>query len=120
MAEGSPSKTAVVAQVIKHWPARVGMASAKDWVEKPNSKHDTPGRPSGVRSVSRRLSMPASTSQAITDEAKPVKLRAAVSAQYSSCAVMMTRAKRMPKASANVSSISVEPIFNKVSLSASL
>jgi hypothetical protein len=47
--------------------------------------------------------MPASTLHPITDVAKPVSDCAAVRAQAGDCAVMMARAARMSKASANVS-----------------
>ncbi len=47
----------------------------------------------------------------MTDEPKPVNSRSAASSQCASCAVTISRLYFMPKASANVSSISVEPIF---------
>ena len=49
--------------------------------------------------------MPASTLQPITDVAKPVMDWAAVRAQVEEPAVINTRAARMSKASANVSTI---------------
>ena len=49
--------------------------------------------------------MPASTLQPITDVAKPVMDWAAVRAQAGELAVINTRAARMSKASANVSTI---------------
>ena len=49
--------------------------------------------------------MPASTLQPMTDVAKPVIDSPAVRAQAGDCAVITTRAARMPNASANVSTI---------------
>src|SRR5690348_1478093 len=66
----------------------------------------TPGRPSGVsRSVNTR-SIPASHLHPITDVAKPVRLSAASRAQRGVPPVMTSRATRIVKASANVSSMS--------------
>jgi hypothetical protein len=64
-----------------------------------------PGRPSSVSSGAISASMPASTLHPITEVAKPVIACAAVLTHAGDCAVMMTRAARMPKASANVSTI---------------
>ena len=64
-----------------------------------------PGRPSGVSLAERRFSIPASQPQAMTEVAKPVRLRAAVSAHSGVSAVMIRRVARMPKASAKVSSM---------------
>ena len=49
--------------------------------------------------------MPASTLHPMTEVAKPVIDWAAVRAHAADCAVITTRAARMPKASANVSTI---------------
>ena len=49
--------------------------------------------------------MPASTLHPMTDVAKPVIDCAAICAHAGDCAVITTRAARMPKASANVSTI---------------
>ena len=64
-----------------------------------------PGRPSGVSDAGISASIPASTLHPITEVANPVIDCAAVCAHAGDCAVMMTRAPRMPKASANVSTI---------------
>jgi len=72
---------------------------------KANSSTLMPGRPSGVSSGAISASIPASTLQPITDVAKPVIESAAVLAHAGDCAVMTTRAPRMPKASAKVSTI---------------
>ena len=72
----------------------------------------TPGRPSSVSSAGTSRSMPASAPQAITEVAKPVMVRAAISAHFSVGAVMMMRVPTMGKASANVSTISTPLIFS--------
>ena len=64
-----------------------------------------PGRPSGVSDAGISASMPASTLHPITEVANPVIDCAAVCAHAGDCAVMTTREPRMPKASANVSTI---------------
>jgi hypothetical protein len=61
--------------------------------------------------------MPASTLHPMTDVAKPVIERAAVSAHSLVCAVITTRAARMPNASAKVSTILTPPRWNPVPVS---
>ena len=60
--------------------------------------------------------MPASQPQAMTDVAKPVRLAAAVAAQFGSAAVITRRVAVMPNASANVSSISTPLMITPVAL----
>src|SRR3990172_11018053 len=71
-----------------------------------------PGRPSGVSLGESLPSMPASAPQAITEVAKPVMVRAAVSAQAGVDAVMTMRVPTMGKASAKVSTILTPLSFN--------
>ena len=77
-----------------------------------NSSTATPGRPSSVSSGDSVRSMPASAPQAITEVAKPVMVRAAISAHSSDGAVMMIRVPTMGKASAKVSTMMTPLIFN--------
>ena len=72
----------------------------------------TPGRPSSVSSGDSVRSMPASAPQAITEVAKPVMVRAAISAHSSDGAVMMIRVPTMGKASAKVSTMVMPLIFS--------
>ncbi len=69
------------------------------------SRTATPGLASGVSSGVSRRSIAASHLQAMTEVANPVSFVAAASAHFSVRPVMITRAARMPKASANVSSM---------------
>ena len=77
-----------------------------------NSSTATPGRPSSVSSGDSVRSMPASAPQAITEVAKPVMVRAAISAHSSDGAVMMIRVPTMGKASAKVSTMVTPLIFS--------
>ena len=70
-----------------------------------NMSADTPGRASGVSSGVSSRSMAASHLQAMTEVAKPVSFSAAARAHFMVRAVITTRAARMPKASAKVSSM---------------
>ena len=67
-------------------------------------KTRTPGRPSGVSSVHLAIDA-ASQPHPITEVANPVIVRAACRAHRVLSAVMITAVARMPKASANVSSM---------------
>ena len=64
-----------------------------------------PGRPSGVADAGSSTSIAASQPQPITEVAKPVIETAACRAHLRFGAVMTIAVARMPKASANVSSI---------------
>src|SRR3954469_13157846 len=75
------------------------------------SKTLTPGLPSGVSFAGSWRSTPASTLHPITEVAKPVSLSEAARTQRDDAAVMISRATRMVKASANVSSMKTSPIF---------
>src|SRR6266851_6890355 len=105
VAPGTPSKHAVVGQVSTACPTRSTRRCPRPAASNANSRTLTPGRPSGVSSGRRSASIPASTLHPITDVAKPVMDCAAVRAQLDDWAVITTRAARMSKASANVSTI---------------
>src|SRR3954463_844943 len=75
------------------------------------SKTLTPGLPSGVSLAASSRSTPASTLHPITEVAKPVSLSEAARTQREDAAVMITRATRMVKASANVSSMKTSRIL---------
>ena len=70
---------------------------------KPKSSTLAPERPSGVSWGRSSASMPASTLHPMTEVANPVMHWAAVRAQAGEFAVINTRAARISKASANVS-----------------
>ena len=108
MPAGNPSNTAVVGQVIKHWPVRVKVACCSASVESANSRTLAPGRPSSVSAGSIQLSKPTSASQAITEQPYPQASFTAVCNQRRLIAVMISRVNRMPKASANEFSMGVE------------
>ena len=95
-----------MAQVITAWPTRCSSAASMFLRDVVNTSAATPGRPSGVCSPGASSLMPASQPQPMIEVAKPVAASAAVRAQPRSSPVTMRREPHIPKASANVSSIS--------------
>ena len=108
----SPAKQAEPGLVSTHWPTRLRNCRCSLSLSMVNSSTATPGRPSSVSSGDSVRSMPASAPQAITEVAKPVMVRAAISAHSSDGAVMMIRVPTMGKASAKVSTMVTPLIFN--------
>ena len=87
-------------------PTRASSTASMFEREVANTSTAMPGRPSGVSSSGPSSLTPASQPQPMIDVAKPVAAAAAVRAHSSVSAVTMRREPHMPKASANVSSIS--------------
>jgi hypothetical protein len=104
-ASGSPSKQLAVGQVSTVWPMRSVSRFPRLSLSIVKKSTDTPGRASGVSAGASSRSIAASHLQAITDVAKPVSFSAASLAHRSVRAVMISRAARIPNASAKVSSM---------------
>ncbi len=91
--------------VSTHCPTRFCNCFCNSAVETANISTRTPGRPSGVCLGGRMLSTLASQPHPMTEVANPVIVVAACVAQRVVGAVITIAVARMPKASANVSSM---------------